>query len=333
MKILDSIKKNTILLLIITLIVLYVILKDDFFNIINILKNLDMKYILLAILFFFLSVSIKGYVNYKITNDKDKVSLMEAIKHNLIAQFFNGITPFSTGGQPMEVYMLTEHNIPVSKATNQTVQSFIFYQIALVICGILAVLYNFTFHIFPKIKLLKHLILLGFFINTAVAVVLILISYSKVITKKIGDLVIKILKKLKIKINEEKIQKSFEEYYEGFQEIKSRRGLFVSGVVLNIASLLLLYIIPLLILYSMRDFYSINVLETLTASAYVYIIGAFVPIPGASGGIEYGFSQIYGNFIYFNKLSATLLIWRFITYFTGIIIGAIIFNIEKKEKR
>ena len=105
------------------------------------------------------------------------------------------------------------------------------------------------------------------------------------------------------------------------------------GIILNIASLLCLYIVPLFILYSMRDFTSITALETVTSSAYVYIIGAFVPVPGASGGIEYGFTQIFGNFIYSNKLSATLLLWRFITYFVGMITGAIVFNTEKKEKK
>ena len=331
MKIVNNIKKNTILLLSITLLVLYIVLKDDFYDIIKLLQNLDLKYILLAIVFWLFSIAIKGYVNYKITNDKKKISLIEAIKHNLIAQFFNGITPFSTGGQPMEVYMITEHDIPLSRATNQTVQSFIFYQIALVICGVLAVLYNFIFHVFPKTKLLKHLVLLGFSINIAVAIVLILVSYSKIVTQKIGNLIIKISKKLKMKVSEEKIQKTLTEYYEGFQELKKRKGLFVIGIFLNIISLLSLYMVPLLILYSMKDFNSINVLETITASAYVYVVGAFVPIPGASGGIEYGFTQFFGNFISAEKLSATLILWRFITYFVGIIVGAVFFNIEKKE--
>ena len=52
-------------------------------------------------------------------------SLKEAIKHNIIVQFFNGITPFSTGGQPMEVYMLKEHGIkePVCISVQEKYQS------------------------------------------------------------------------------------------------------------------------------------------------------------------------------------------------------------------
>ena len=71
-------------------------------------------------------------------------------------------------------------------------------------------------------------------------------------------------------------------------------------------------------------------IETITASAYVYLIGAFVPIPGASGGIEYGFTQFYGIFIGLEKISAVLIVWRFITYYLGIIVGAIAFNIDRR---
>ena len=183
MNILKEIKKNTIVLLLITIIVLYVILKDDGLNISKALTTMDVKYLILAVIVFLISVSLKGIANYLIVNDKKKISVKEAIKHNFITQFFNGITPFSTGGQPMEIYMLTEHGISLPKATNYTVQSFIFYQIALVICGALAVTYNFIFKIFPKVTFLKYLVLLGFAINIFVVVILLLVANSKKIAK------------------------------------------------------------------------------------------------------------------------------------------------------
>ena len=333
MNIIKNIKKNTILLLIITGIVLYIVLKDDFKDIVDALTKIDIKYILLAFLFYALFIVIKGYVNYKITNDKTKLSLKEAIKHNIITQFFNGVTPFSTGGQPMEVYMLMEHDIPIAKATNQTIQSFIFYQIALVICGTIAVVNNFLFPIFPKVRILQMLVLLGFAINVLVVVFLILISRSKRVTNKLSELSIKVLKKLKRKVDEEDIKKKFSDYHEGFKELRKRKKLFIGGVFLNIISLLCLYIVPLLLLYAMGDFTSLDINSAITASAYVYIIGGFVPIPGASGGIEYGFTKFFGNFILGHKLSVVLLLWRFITYYVGVIIGALVFNFEKKVEK
>ena len=177
MELVKNINKNTIILLILTTIILYLVLKDDFDLIIKTLSSMNCWFILLAIIFFLLYIVLRAYVNYKIVNNPKKISLKEAIKHNLITQFFNGVTPFSTGGQPMEVYMLKEHGIKTSRAATYTIQSFIFYQVALVICGVLAVGYNAIFHIFPKSMFLRELTLLGFIINTLVAVGLFIITF------------------------------------------------------------------------------------------------------------------------------------------------------------
>ena len=330
MNIVNNIKKNITILIIISIVILLIVLKDDFNNIILTLKHIDLKFIILAIILYFLSIGIKGFVNYLIINDKSKITLKEAIKHNVIIQFFNGITPFSTGGQPMEVYLLTEHKISVSQATDYTVQSFIFYQIALVICGAIAVLYNFIFHIFPKVKLLQQLVLLGFVINILVIIVLLLISRSKKVMNFFSKLSYKICKKLKINKTEEEIEHIFKEYYKGFKELKNRKGLSIIGILLNMLSLACLYIIPLVIIMGFGQGAAMSIIDTLVSSAYVYVIGSFVPIPGATGGIEYGFTQFYGNFIGLETISALLLVWRFITYYVGVITGGLIFYIEKK---
>lgn len=330
MKQLDKIKKNTILISIITIIILFFVLKDDFENIVLSFQKFDKKYIIIGIFFYFLSISLKGYSNYLIVNNKKKVSLLEAIKHNIIVQFFNGVTPFATGGQPMEIYMLTEHKIPALTATNQTIQGFIFYQIALVICGIAAVICNYYYSFFPKIKILRYFVFGGFLVNIMVVILLLLLSYSKKITTGVINIGIQGLKKLKIKVDEKKVDNKIEIYHQGFQELKKRKNLAIIGIFLNIGSLLALYIIPFFIAKGMH-ISSLSIIETVTASAYVYILGSFIPIPGSSGGIEYGFTQFFGNFITQDYISAVLIIWRFITYYLGIITGAILFNIEKKE--
>lgn len=332
MKILNNIKKNTILLVIITIIVLYFVLRNDAAGIWNNLKNMKIGYILCALIAYLSYVTIKGYINYKIVNDAKKFSRREAITQNYISQFFNGITPFQTGGEPVAVYMLTEQGITVSKATNYMVQSFIFYQVALVLCGLIAVGYNFIFHIFPKVELLQHLVLLGFAINIVV-VVLLLLSYSKKATEKLGKISYKFCKLLKIKVQKKELEKKFEEYHNGFNELKTRKKLFIGGVILNIVSLLCLYSVPFFILLGMGDETSISIIDTLVSSAYVYLIGAFVPIPGASGGIEYGFSQFFGNFVEGSILPAMLIVWRFITYYLGVIVGAILFNVRERMRK
>ena len=334
MKIIKDIRKNTIILLLITGIVLFVILKDHFVGIIETIKGMNYIYLFLAIIMYFLYLILKAYIIYLTINEKNKVSFLEAIKHNIITQFFNGITPFSTGGQPMEIYMLTEHGISVGKATSITVQNFIYYQSALVIYGIIVVIYNSIFHIFPSAPVLRNLVLLGFVINTLVGILLFIVTLSTNFTKKVITKLFSWITKLGILKNkeklEEKIMLKLQEFHDSAKDIRKRKGLLVKGIVINLISLTALYIVPLFIVFGFRDYTNLTVFNTLTASAYTLLVGSFVPIPGASGGIEYGFIKFFGNFLSVVPLNSLLLVWRFITYYLAMILGAIIFSIEKK---
>lgn len=333
----NKMKKNAIIIFIITLIVMYFVLKDDFNNIVDIFQRLELKFIFLAFFFYFLSIFFKAYISYKSVNEKEKYSLFESVKHNVITQFFNGITPFSTGGQPMEVYMLTRHGINANRGTMIVLQNFIFYQIALVLFGVVAVTYNHIFHIFPNNSALKNLVTIGFIMNTLVAIGIIAISLSHKFTNFCMNQLIAIFTKMKIiRSREEKI-KSWEgrlnEFHSCAASLRKRKKLFIMGVFFNFISLACLYIIPLFIVYGMGDFTGLNIMNTLTASAYVLLMGAFVPIPGASGGIEYGFVKFFGNFLSSSVTNAVLLIWRFITYYFGMIIGMIAFNLDEREMK
>lgn len=334
METIKNIKKNSIILLLITLIVLFLVLKDSAGEIFATLSKINIFYLLIAILLYFLYIILKAYIIYKCVDEKDKLSFKEAIKHNIITQFFNGITPFSTGGQPMEVYMIAEHKIKVSKATSVTIENFIFYQTALVIYGAIAVTCNWIFDLFPKVAILQHLVLLGFIINILVAVALYAIMLSKKVTKKVSKFIIKVLGKVKTIKNIDKVESSWIEKLEEFHYISKnllhRKGIFILGVVINLISLTCLYIIPLFIMYGLHDFTSLTPMSAIVSSAYVLLMGSFVPIPGASGGIEYGFIKFFGNFMPVVLLNSLLLTWRFITYYLGMILGGVLFSTEKK---
>lgn len=335
METIKNIKKNSIILLIITIIVLFLLLKDNLESIVVTLSKINILYLLIAILLYFIYIISKAYIIYKSVNEKDKLTFKEAIKHNIITQFFNGITPFSTGGQPMEVYMIAEHGIKVSKATSVTIENFIFYQTALVIYGIIAVACNWMVNLFPKVALLQHLVLLGFIVNVIVAVSLYIIMLSKTITSKVSNWIITFLGKIKIIKNVSKAKKCWEEKLEEFHNVSKdllgKRKLLIFGVFINLISLTCLYIIPLFIMYGLHDFTSLNPMTAITSSAYVLIVGSFVPIPGASGGIEYGFIKFFGNFMPTVLLNTLLIVWRFITYYFGMILGGFLFSTEKEN--
>lgn len=328
-----NIKRNSFIILLITILVLFLALKDDFHSIISTFQRMNITFIFIAILFYIIYLLLKALVNYLWVGEPDKLNLTDAFVHLIITQFFNGITPFSTGGQPMEIYMLKQHGIKTTKATNIIMQNFIVYQVALVIFGIFAVSYNTTTGILQNNNFLKNLLVLGFAINAFVAIFLFFIATSQKFTKWSMKIIINICNKLHFVKDKEKTIEKWEErlvdFHQYTKEIKNKKGLFILGVILNLLSLSCYYIIPLFLTYSLNDFSSLGPIACLVASAYVLIIGAFVPIPGATGGIEYGFLQMFGNFLPGSELSAIMIIWRFITYYFGMIVGGILFNFHQ----
>ncbi len=331
---------KTILVLLIMVIVFYVIMKDDYQNIINTVQRANYLLIGLSVLFILIYYFLKSECLYLIAREQHKhISLGKMIHQTLITQFFNGITPFSTGGQPMQVYMLTKSGIHIGKATSIIIQDFLMYQLALVTVGIFALISNQIFS-FLHIGIAAYsLIMLGFIINTIIGLCLLFISFSRKFNNFIGKLLIKILSKLRIVKDKEKTigewEKKLDEFHESGKIFKRNKGLFIKCYLFNVLALSVFYVIPFLVLVSFDPNCGITISSALTCSAFVLLIGNFVPIPGGSGGIEYSFYLIFGGIVKESLLSPAVLVWRFITYYLGVLIGGValgFFKIKGSDK-
>ena len=327
---------NFIVLLLVTVLVLFLCLKDNYHAIINTLISMDIKWLIIGFICILMYWFLKTLPLYYFTKShKRSFTYKSAVILLLRTQFVNAITPFATGGQPYQVYYLNKEGIRSSTSTSIILENFIVYQIALVFLGIIAMTCNFFFHIFPHNDLLTHLITLGFIINTLVIIVSFIIAFGKNISKKILHFGITVLSKLKIvKDKEKKLEKwneSITNFHKSAKVLMEDKKLFFSMILVNLVALSILYMIPVFVLYAAGSFDKVNVGLAIITSAYVMLIGSFVPIPGGTGGLEYGFMRFYGFFIHGSLLSATMLIWRFITYYFGLIVGGIAFNVKGKN--
>ena len=327
---------NYVLLLIVTVLVLYFSLKDNYQEIIKTLFSMDIKWFIIALLCVIIYWSLKTVPLYLFTKrHKENFKYKSSIKLTLRTQFANAVTPFATGGQPYQIYYLNKEGIRSSTSTSIILENFIVYQIALVFLGLVALISNSIFHIFPHNDLLTRLITLGFIINTLVIIVSFIVAFGKKMNKTIVNFGINVLTKLKIVKDKEarlaKWNESITNFHKSAKVLIKDKKLFFSMIIINLLALCFLYIIPMFVLFAMGDFSSLNVFNTIITSAYVMLIGSFVPIPGGTGGLEYGFVKFYGTFIGGSVLTSIMLIWRFITYYFGLIIGAIAFNVKGRK--
>lgn len=328
--------RNTLILLIIAAIVTYFVMKDDYQSIVDNLILANKWLILLCIIIVFLYWFLRALSLYIIVKRYKKRIRFKVIMHQtLITQFFNGVTPFATGGEPMQVYMLTKSGVKVANATNIIIQEFIMYQIALIFMGILALGLNFKFNVCSVSPVLGNLIVLGFIINIIIGLVLLFVSFSKKFSKFIVNICLKIGIKIKLIKDVEKTTESWNEKLEDYNEsgtmLKNNKSLFFTCVLINFLSLLIFYLIPFFIFMSMG--YNVGIIEVIVSSAFILIIGNFVPIPGGSGGIEFGFLEFFKAFLPQGPLKSALIIWRGITYYLGIIIGGVALGFFKGDEK
>lgn len=268
---------------------------------------------------------------------ENKTSIKGIFRINVITHFFNGITPFASGGQPYQIYALRNEKIDVVDCTNICVQNFVAYQLALVLLGTTAIIINNIFDFFPDIKILKLFVVIGYLVNLSVAGGLFAISFTQNFNRFVLKLIITLGSKLKIVKDKEATIERFNSHVSRFHNstkllLKDKKNL-VKIVLCNLMGLICHYSVPLAVLYSMGDFTSFNLSISIIASAYVMIIGAFIPLPGGTGGLEYSFMSFFGNFVSDGKLTVLMLIWRFVTYYFGMIAGAIALNFSRRKEK
>ena len=162
---------NIVIILLVLGIVLYFSLKDNFNQILDCILKMNYLWFIIGILGLVGYRTLTGISTYLLAKlNNANMLLLRSIKISFIIQFFHGVTPFATGGQPMEVYYMHNEGNDITKSTNIVLQNFMVYQMALILLGLIAVTYNHKFRLFADNTLIKKLVVVGFAINTLVLI-------------------------------------------------------------------------------------------------------------------------------------------------------------------
>ena len=243
----------------------------------------------------------------------------------MIGQFFNCITPFSSGGQPMQAWYLVKKGVSLSFASCSLLIKFIVYQFVLTIYSELTLLLCFK-SFAGRISSIGWLIFVGFGVNLLVITGLLCLGFLRRPTEKVLYGSVSLLKKVKL-ISEqaaskakERIQKELMEFYEGFAQIRQDIGGILAMSALTAVQLTAFFLIPLCIFYAF-GLGKADVLLMICAGAFVLNFTSFIPLPGAAAGAEIGFHTIFSIFFPTHILSVAILFWRLLTFYLPICVG------------
>ena len=242
----------------------------------------------------------------------------------MIGQLFNCITPFASGGQPIQAFHMTRSGMPVGKATSVLLAKFIVYQTVLALYSAAVLIFEYR-NFAENIDGFSKLALIGFAVNAAVVVVLFCVGFFPKITGGFFQSCLLILARLRIVRDPEAagagIDREISTFHQGFTELRRERGVMSAMAVMTVFQLTAFFLVPYCVLMAL-GVRGLQVGHVVASAAFILMISSFVPLPGASGGAEGSFYVFFKMFFKASgSVSVAILLWRMFTFYLPIVVG------------
>ena len=337
----DNILKRSLIsalifILFVVIVFYFIFRKNDIRVIFHILKNTKKLYLLVAI-FCMACFSICEAINLKRTLKLcgTKVSFLQSYKYALGGFFVSSITPSSSGGDPMQLYLMTKDKVPISHSAIALLTKLLTFQFVVIIVSLFS--FIFRYNLFSNMGYVKYLIFLGMFLNFLVFLLYLLIIFYKSVIEFLVEIFSKLLKKFhykKIDLLKEKINSHILEYERAAKVLKKNPKTFFLNILTTLIEMLLYYSISYFV-YLSFGFDNENISTFIAIQSVLFISVSFLPFPGAVGASEATFMQLYKN-IYGNKiLGSAMVITRFINFYLFVLYSGIVilsYILEKNLK-
>lgn len=264
--------------------------------------------------------------------------------------FYNGVTPFATGGQPFQVYFFSTVGVPAHEATGPVLASFGAHMIATNIYALIALAF-FPFYLqgfyAGALKELSWMTVTGFitvacigyFFNVLTLILTFMAGVSNHFRNALVGLLTRLAKDNKLGRWIRSQIPTFEAYCDNtqlaFHEILSHKTHFVLSVVVRFVAMGCFYAIPYAILRGFGASFSNNILAFWTvffATSFAITAVVWVPTPGSTGGVDYMFAIVIASLVASGLITsstaglsavATSLMWRLFTYYFPLLVSVI----------
>ncbi len=318
--------------------------KNDFDSMLNIIKNMQLSFVFLAILILILSYVFESLILYllinKVNHTKHKYPFSHAILLNFSGQFFNGITPFSSGGQPFQIYYLSKKKrLSISRVTLTLLASFILFQLTIFLYSILSIStrYNFFKAHIPNVF---YIILIALIVNLIVPTFVFLLSEIPPFKRFIVDKVLVgissffLFKRLNKHIP--KIEKHIDDFRKEIRMFLKNKVLILISLLVSLLRLAMFFSIPAILFLALGYYETVETYwyEMLVGAALVNMVSSIIPLPGGTGGAEIMFITVFSSVFGFDDVvvASVSIVWRVITYYLALIIGMLSFYIITRKR-
>ena len=241
--------------------------------------------------------------------------------------FFSAITPFSSGGGPLQVYMMYKEGIPTAKGIAVTGMRFV---LSIIIVGLTAPTIILSFPNMIQTTSIKYLYIYTLLSFSMAVLFYITIMFWPTLTKMVLGILINSLHRLRLVKGEcaekwkvsannvvEEFSMSFKNYF-GQGKWYLLLSFLITGVYLFAQ-----FSVPVALMWAFGI--NVNLFEILVSQIVLTAVMYFFPTPGSSGVAEGGFALIFIRYVPSHLIGVVVLLWRFLLTYLGVMAGAYVF--------
>lgn len=255
--------------------------------------------------------------------------LRTSLKVAFLGKFYDNVTPFASGGQPMQIYYLNKKGLHGGVSSAVVLIRYFAWMFSWILLSLVFMAcFTGVLDGQPSRTLLMTAGWIGLVVNMLLPLLLILFVVMPKFSRALTGLLIKAGSKIRIVKDKDKAMERVDgivaDFRSSFAIMSKSPFKFALLILLCVVEIFLFYAFPYFIMKMFSGLTSadgISVMLTVMAlNVYATLSASVVPTPGNSGAIEglvtAAFSVIAGNVLLW-----TVFTWRFGIYYVYILIG------------
>ena len=313
----------------------------------SIIQNANWTFVAIAVGMLLLAI-VADSLKYAVITDTviGKANLLTSTKVAMLGRYYDNITPFASGGQPMQIYYLHKKGYSAGQSSAIVfIKYFVNMFCWMFICILLMATQSGALNQYVTNEATRKLFLvagwIGVAVNSAAPVMIILFVIFPRMTTKLVSACIWLLNKMRIVKDKEKTmnkaRRAVDEFCLAFKIMSQNPWKFFLLICLCILEPLISMSLPYVVMVALggtTDISWVTLLAVMTLNVYATMSVAIIPTPGNSGFAENAVLLAFAN-IASTVAFWVVFVWRFFTYYIYILIGMALtlFDVIRKAVR
>lgn len=256
---------------------------------------------------------------------QERKSFLSCIKYGMVGLYYAALTPFASGGQPVQIVYMKRDGIPIGKATAIVSVKLLVWLSSMCFTFIGYMLLRGAFF-YTNYKAIFWVAVMGFLVNLVGVIFILIVLINEAGAKKIVSWILTALGKIKIIQHPEKayskVEKTIMDFAQASSYVRTHKIKVFVSFVLSCMKVSFMFVIPFMV-YKSFNLTGYGLIDLSSLNTFMFLTVSFMPTPGTSFAAEGGFRLVY--YPLFGNLTATaIVVWRIVTYYMILLVGGLV---------